>query len=149
MSDNRVTITMTDGTTREVHPETPVRIEGGCTPFLAKYIHGGERVEVVFEPTREDWVPYEPWMRYLLTDDARVSWAHGPGERRESWAMLCASSPRDWPLRSDIDLRIRPADVPERPTEVDPNDAPDAALWSRVAASEWHAASEQAGEAQR
>lgn len=73
--------------------------------------------DIKYEPTRDHWTPYAPWMRDVLSDDARMSWAHGPGESRNTWDIYRR---RTTPWAVGVDLRVHPDDVPERPTEEPP-----------------------------
>lgn len=67
-----------------------------------------------YEPKRDLWPTYEPWMRDLLTDDTRVSWEGGVREVREPWSALARWA--DWEL--DLaDLRIHPEDCPDKPAD--------------------------------
>src|SRR5699024_1294575 len=69
--------------------------------------------DITYEPTREHWTPYEPWMRDVLADDARVSWISTTGkEVRETASNVLATRDRWF---EGLDLRIHSDDVPERP----------------------------------
>lgn len=73
--------------------------------------------DITYEPTREHWTPYEPWMRDVLADDTRVSWSRknpANGDVRSTWAHVAAES-NVGRNPSGYDLRIHPDDCPERP----------------------------------
>lgn len=81
--------------------------------------------DITYEPTREHWTPYEPWMRDVLAGDARVSYLlkfTSAAEKREPWGRVEKGSPLE-EAPSDYDLRVHPDDVPERPAEEDPDEA--------------------------
>lgn len=65
-----------------------------------------------YEPKRDLWPVYEPWMRDLLAADVRVSWESVQRETRELWAALTHWA--DWELDL-VDLRIHPEDCPDKP----------------------------------
>lgn len=114
MSD-RVTITMSDGTTREVDESTPVESpEGIITVAHYAEVHA-QPVTAIYEPTREHWTPYQPWMRDLLADDARVSWANGTDDIRLTWGRMVVTH-----RPTSHDIAVHPDDAPERPAEDDP-----------------------------
>lgn len=77
--------------------------------------------DITYEPTRDHWTPYQPWMRDVLAADARLSWIDAdsdsdPMECRMPWNSLTPVGRARW----EDTLRVHPADVPERPAEADP-----------------------------
>lgn len=107
-----VMVTMEDGTTREVEDHTIVDMAPGYTTnALVADVHKG-RISTVYEPVREDWIKYEPWMRDLLAEDARTSSKWGDYEARRPWWKVAPYPNRS--LKED-DLRVHPDDAPEKP----------------------------------
>lgn len=76
--------------------------------------------DITYEPTRDHWTPYAPWMRDVLADDARASVASSGTESRSTWDIYRRRTD-SW--AAGVDLRIHPDDAPERPTEADPDEA--------------------------
>lgn len=140
MTDNKVTITLTTGDTMEVHPNTLVlTVKGGDEPYAAIDAATYDwDVHAVFEPMREFWTPYEPWMRDVLADDARVSEMVGY-EIRCTWGRLDGEDedPDDADLRA-VNLRVHPDDCPEQPAEDDPDEVL-AEVLREVMADDWTA----------
>lgn len=82
--------------------------------------------DMTYEPTREFWTPYEPWMRDVLADDARMSWIGLDIEYRGTWSFLDLDN-TGWNL--DHKVRVHPDDVPEQPAEDDPDEALAKVVW--------------------
>ena len=64
-----------------------------------------------YEPKRHLWPEYEPWMRDLLAEDARVSWIEAT-EQRCTWREAPALYPS---VPAEFDYRIHPEDCPDKP----------------------------------